>query len=51
MRDMNDMYVNDYCQTRIHIGGYVFTVAELYANAVIHMSPEELERHEDRENV
>ena len=49
MRDMNDFYVNDNCQTKIHIGGYVFTIAELYTNAIIHMSAEELEKHEDRE--
>ena len=51
MRDMNDMYVNDHCQTRVHIGGYVFTISELYTNAVIHMSAEELEKHEDREKL
>ena len=47
MSDMNDFYVNDYCQTRIHIGGYVFTIAELYVNAMLTMSPEKLEVHEE----
>ena len=47
MRDMNDMYVGVDCQTKIHIGGYVFTIAELYTNALIHMSDKELKNHED----
>ena len=47
---MNDMYVKDHCQTRVHIGGYVFTITELHANAVKHMSPEELKNHKDSEN-
>lgn len=51
MRDMNDLYVNDNCQIRVHIGGYVFTIAELYTNAVIHMSHEQLEKHEDKERI
>ena len=48
MRDMNDFYVSERCQTKVHIGGYVFTIAELYTKAIIHMSAEELEKHEDR---
>ena len=48
MRDINDFYVNDNCQTKIHIGGYVFTIAELYTNAVLHMSQEELSAHEEQ---
>lgn len=51
MRNMNDMYVNDNCQTRLHIGRYVFTIAELYTNAVIHISHEELKKHEDHERI
>ena len=51
MRDMNDMYVNDHCQTCVHIGGYVFTIAELYVNAVNTMSHEDLKKHEDRERI
>ena len=50
MRDMNDYYVNDGCQTKVHIGGYVFTVAELYANALLHMNREELEKHKETVN-
>lgn len=44
---MNDMYVGVDCQTKIHIGGYAFTIAELYTNALIHMSDKELEKHEE----
>jgi hypothetical protein len=47
MQDMNDYYVNDNCQTRVHIGGYVFTIAELYTNTLLYLSPEELEKHEE----
>jgi hypothetical protein len=47
MRDMNDMWVNDYCQTRIHSHGYVFTIAELMTIAICNLSHEELEKHEE----
>jgi hypothetical protein len=47
MQDMNDFYVNINCKTKIHIGGYVFTVAELYNNAMSNMTIEELERHKE----
>jgi hypothetical protein len=49
MRDMNDMWVNDYCQTAIHCRGYVFTISELFDIAQLHCSPEKLEAHEDVE--
>ena len=48
MSDMNDFYVNDHCQTRVHIGGYVFTIEELFTNAVLTMSHEKLEAHEEQ---
>lgn len=51
MRDMNDMYVNEHCQTRVHIGGYVFTIAELYTNAINTMSHTDLAKHEDIESL
>lgn len=47
MRDMNDMYVKDYCQTAIHCRGYVFTISELFDLAQLHCSPEKLEAHEE----
>lgn len=47
MRDMNDYYVNDNCQTKIHIGGYVFTIAELYTSALLHMRADELAKHKE----
>ena len=50
MRDMNDYYVSDKCQTKVHIGGYVFTIAELYNNAVANMNDEELAQHKDNDN-
>ena len=50
MRDMNDYYVSDKCQTKVHIDEYVFTIAELYANAVAHMNDEELTKHKDDNN-
>lgn len=51
MRDMNDLYVSDHCQTRVHIDGYVFTIAELFANALAHLTKEELEKYEDHEII
>ena len=45
MRDMNDMYVNTDCKTMVHIGGYIFTIAELFNIACDSLSYEELEKH------
>ena len=47
MRDMNDMYVNDNCQTLVHICGYAFTVAEFFDYVVTNMSQEDLEKHKE----
>ena len=47
MRDMNDYYVNSNCETKIHIGGYVFTVTELFNIACDSLSFEELEEHRE----
>ena len=44
---MNDFYVNDNCQTKIHSHGYVFTIAELMNIAICSLSCEELEKHEE----
>ena len=51
MRDMNDVYVNERCQTRVHIGGYVFTIAELYTNAINTMNSTDLAKHENTESL
>ena len=47
MRDMNDMYVNQYCQTVIHCRGYKFTISKLFDIAQLHCSVEELAAHEE----
>lgn len=47
MRDMNDMWVNDSCQTRIHSHGYVFTIEELMNIAICSLNCDELEKHEE----
>lgn len=44
---MNDFYVNDNCQTKIHSHDYVFTIAELMNIAICNLSCEELEKHEE----
>jgi hypothetical protein len=45
MSDMNDMFVNNNCQTKVHIGDYVFTIAELFCIACDSLSSKELEEH------
>ena len=45
MSDTNDMFVSSNCQTKIHINGYVFTVAELFNIARNSLTSEELEKH------
>ena len=47
MRDMNDYYVNSDCQTKIHIGNYVFTIAELFNIACDSLSSEELDKYKE----
>lgn len=47
MQDMNDMYVNDHCQTVIHCRGYKFTINELFDIVQIHCSEEKLAAHKD----
>lgn len=47
MRDMNDMYVNDNCQTAIHCRGHVFTISELFDIAQLYSSPEKWDAHEE----
>ena len=47
MRDMNDYYVRNNCALRIHIGGYIFTLEELFQHAMLTMPAEELAKHEE----
>ena len=42
---MNDYYVNTGCKTRVHIGGYVFTINELFNIVCDSLTSEELEAH------
>jgi hypothetical protein len=51
MRDMNDMYVNDHCPTKVHCRGYVFTISELFDLVQIYCSNEKLAAHEDTEKL
>ena len=50
MSNINDMYVGDYSQTKIHCRGYVFTISELFDIAQIHCSEEKLAAHEENKN-
>ncbi len=47
MRDTNDMYVGNNCQLRIHMGGFVFSLEELFQHAVSTLSAEALEKHKE----
>lgn len=51
MRDMNDMYVGDYCPTKVHCRGYVFSISELVTIAMCYLPYSELQEHRDTENV
>lgn len=44
---MNDYYVNTNCGTKVHISGYVFTIAELFSITCDSLSSEELENHKE----
>jgi hypothetical protein len=50
MRDMNNMYVNDFCPTKIHCRGFVFTISELMDIAICKLTHEELVEHLEKEN-
>lgn len=50
MRDMNDMYVNDYCPTKIHCRGLVFTISELMDIAICKLTHDELVQHMEKKN-
>lgn len=47
MRDMNDMWVNDNCQLKIHCRNHVFTVSELFDIAQLYSSQEKWDAHEE----
>ena len=47
MKDMNDYYVRNDCTLRVHIGGYVFTIEELFNHAMLTLPVEELVKHEE----
>lgn len=42
---VNDYYVNIDCRTKVHIGGYVFTISELFNIACDSLSSDELAEH------
>lgn len=50
MRDMNDMYVNDFCPTKIHCRGLVFTISELLDIAVAKLTFDELAAHLEKKD-
>ena len=47
MRDVNDMWVKDNCQTVVHCRGYSFTINELFDIAQIYLPEWYLKEHED----
>ena len=50
MTDMNDMYVNDFCSTKVHCRGFVFTLSELFDIALEKLTFDELVEHMDKKN-
>lgn len=46
--NMDDMYVGDYCPTKIHCRGFVFTISELLDIAICKLSHDELVAHFDK---
>jgi hypothetical protein len=44
---MNDMWVNDNCQLKIHCRNHVFTVSELFDIAQLYSSQEKWDAHEE----
>ena len=47
---MNDMYVEDYCQTKIHCRGYVFTISELFDMVQVNCTDELVEAHKEKKD-
>lgn len=50
MQDMNDMYVGDFCSTRVHSRGLVFTISELMDIAVAKLTFDELAEHLEKKD-
>lgn len=48
--EANDMYVNDFCPTRIHCRGLVFTISELMDIAICKLTHNELAEHLENKN-
>lgn len=43
--DTNDMYVGDFCNTKVHSRGLVFTISELMDIAIAKLTFDELAAH------
>lgn len=50
MSDKNDMYVNDFCPTKIHCRGLVFTISELLDIAICKLTHDELVQHLEKKD-
>lgn len=50
MRDMNDMWVNDNCQLKVHCRNHVFTISELFDIVQLHSPKEKWDAHEETED-
>ena len=48
--EANDMHVNDYCPTKIHCRGLVFTISELFDIAIAKLTFDELAEHLEKKN-
>lgn len=44
---MNDMWVNDNCQLKLHCRNHIFTVSELFDIAQLYSSQEKWDAHEE----
>ena len=49
--EVNDFYVNDFCNTTIHCRGFVFTVSELFDIAMNKLTFDELVKHMDKKEA
>lgn len=48
--DTNDMYVGDFCSTKIHCRGFVFTISELMDVAICKLTHKELIEHMEKKD-
>lgn len=46
--EANDMYVNDFCPTKVHCRGFVFTISELLDIAIRNLTYDELVQHMEK---